>query len=90
MLPQAFSGQLVGADRSVTAHPRAKTVAIEHFETVYFPPSPICDFCPETDRYARHAEIQIRQLGELFAVAVAPLDYHSPSATAFLGDRINL
>ncbi|PYK67274.1 MAG: hypothetical protein DME39_05265 [Verrucomicrobia bacterium] len=60
MLPQAFSRQFVGADRFITGCPGTKTVAIEHFETLHFPPSPVFDLGPETNRYASHAKIQIR------------------------------
>ena len=90
MLPQTLPGQLVGADCFVAGRPDTKTIAIEHFETFHFPASPVLDFGPEADRYAGHAKIQICQLGQLFAVSVAPLDYHSPSTTDFLGDRIDL
>ncbi|PYJ29320.1 MAG: hypothetical protein DME90_05695 [Verrucomicrobia bacterium] len=82
--------QLVGADRFITGCPRAETIAIEHFETLHFPPLPLFGFRPETNRYAGHAKIQIRQVSQLRPVAVAPLDYHSPSTTDFLGDRIDL
>jgi hypothetical protein len=86
MLPQAFPRQLVGADRFVTACPGTETVAIEHFETLYFPPSPILCFRPKTNRYASHAKVQIRQIGQLFPISVAPLNYHSPPMADFLGD----
>src|SRR5205085_12585228 len=58
--------------------------------TVHLPAPPICDFPPETDRYAGDAEIEIRQLGQLFAVAVAPLQYNATSPLYLFGDRINL
>jgi len=90
ILPQAFPRQLVGADRFVTARPRTKTVAIEHFETLHFPPSPIVGFRPKTNRNAGHAKIQIRQISQLFTVAVALLDYDAPSTADLLGDRIDL
>src|SRR6266404_7309585 len=90
MLPQAFPRQLVGTDRFVTARPRTKTVAIEHFETLHFPPSPIVGFGPKTNRNAGHAKIQIRQISQLFPVSVAPLDYHAPSTADLLGHRVNL
>src|ERR1043166_629947 len=79
MLPQAFPRQLVGTDRLVPARPRTKTVAIEHFETLHFPASPILGFRPKANRYAGHAKIQICQISQLFAVAVTLLDYHAPS-----------
>jgi len=85
MLPQTFSRQLVGADCVVTAPPGAKTIAIQHIETVHLPASPICDFPPETDWYASHAKIQIRQLGERFAIAVAPLQYDGTSSPDLFG-----
>jgi len=90
MLPQAFPRQLVGAHRFVTARPGTKTIAIEHFEALHFPPSPILGIRPKTNRYAGHAKIQIRQISQLFAVTVALLDYHAPSTADLLGDRIDL
>jgi len=35
-------------------------------------------------------KIQIGQVGQLFAVDVAPLNHYSPPPTDFLGDRIDL
>jgi hypothetical protein len=89
-LPKVFTRQLVGAHRLVTGRPGSKMITIEHFETLHFPASPIFGFRPETNRYAGHSKIQIREISQLFPVAVAAFDHHTPSATDFLGDRINL
>jgi hypothetical protein len=90
MFPQVFPRQLVGADCFVTGGPGTKMVAIEHFETFHFPWLPLFGFCPETNRYAGHAKIQIRQISQLFAVSIALLDYHTPSTADLLRDRIDL
>src|SRR6266699_3771272 len=90
MSPQVFPRQLLGADCFVTGGPGAKTIAIEHFETLHLPPLPVIGFGPETNRYAGHAKIQIRQISQLFPVSVAPLDYHAPSTADLLGHRVNL
>jgi len=90
VVPKAFSGQFVGADYSGARRRDTKPIAIKHSETFYLPTSPIFHFCPETNRYVGHAKIQISQLGQLFAVAVAPLDYYSPSTTNFFAGRIDL
>src|SRR5439155_24973124 len=89
-LPKAFPRQLVGAHSFITGRPGTETIAIEHFETFHFPWLPILGFRPKTNRYAGHAKIQIRQISQLFPVAVAPLDYHAPSTMDLLRDRINL
>jgi hypothetical protein len=88
-LPKVFSWQFVGANRFFTGCPGAKTIAIEHFETFHFPASPILGFGPETNRYAGHAKIQIRQVSQLFSVTVASFDHHTPPMKDLLGDRIN-
>src|SRR6266480_2391647 len=90
MLPQAFPRQLVRADRFVMGCPGAKTIAIEHFETLHLPALEVLGFGPETNRYAGHSKIQIRQISQLFPVSVAPLDYHAPSTTSLFGHRVNL
>ncbi|PYJ19798.1 MAG: hypothetical protein DME99_11645 [Verrucomicrobia bacterium] len=90
MVPQAFSRQLVDADCFVARPRDTKPIAVKHSETFYLPASPIFDFGPKTNRYAGHAKIQISQLGQLFAVAVAALDYDTASPADLFGGRIDL
>ncbi|HEU5312433.1 MAG TPA: hypothetical protein VFU08_01320 [Candidatus Udaeobacter sp.] len=85
--PQALTRQLIDADGFCAGCKGAKTIAIEHSKTLYLPSLPVVHIAPETDRYPRHAEIQIAQISQLLAVSVAPLNYHSPSPTDPLGNR---
>ena len=90
MFPKTFTRQLIDANRLCSRRINTKAIAIQHLETLCFPAFPVFDLAPKTDRYVRHAKIQIRQAGQLFAVAVALLNHHSPPTTGFLRDRIDL
>src|SRR5438874_6329753 len=90
MLPNAFSRQFVGTNRVCARSKGAITIAVQHLETADFPPPPVLHLAPKTDRYARHAEIQIGQLGQLFAVDITALDHDSPAPANLLRDRIDL
>jgi hypothetical protein len=68
VVPETFPRQLIEANRSATGSGRPKTIAIEHSETVRLPALPLFGSAPEANRYARHAKIQIGQVGQLFAV----------------------
>jgi hypothetical protein len=52
MLPEAFPGQLIEANRSRAGSVSAKTIAIEHSKTACLPALPFFSFAPEADRYA--------------------------------------
>jgi hypothetical protein len=90
MFPKTFTGQLIDANRLCSRSINTKTIAIQHLETLRFPAFPVFDLAPKADRYVRHAKIQIGQVGQLLAVAVALLNDHSPPTTGSLRDRIDL
>ncbi|PYK44036.1 MAG: hypothetical protein DME53_10000 [Verrucomicrobia bacterium] len=90
MVPQVFSRKFVRAHCFGVRSEDTKMIAVEHFEALDFPALPVLDFGPEADRYASHTKIQIRQLGQRLAVAVALFDYHSPPAAHLLRSRIDL
>jgi len=90
IFPKTFTGQLIDANRLCSRSINTKTIAIQHLETLRFPAFPVFDLAPKADRYVRHAKIQIGQVGQLLAVAVALLNDHSPPTTGSLRDRIDL
>jgi hypothetical protein len=50
VLPKAFPGQFLQANRSRSGSGSAKTIAIQHSKTVRFPALPLFGFAPEADR----------------------------------------
>jgi hypothetical protein len=90
MFPQALAWQLVGTNYPRTTGKSAKPIAVEHAKTLHFPAPPVFDFAPKTDRYSRHAKIQIGQVGQWLAVDVSALNHHSPPTANLLRDRIDL
>jgi len=62
MVRQTPPWQLVGADGVRAGSVCVKVIAVQHVEGVHFPPPPVFDFRPETNRYAGHAKVHIRQL----------------------------
>jgi hypothetical protein len=78
VFPQAFARQLIDADGVRARCKSAIPIAIKHLKTPNLPSLPVVRFAPKTNRYIRHAKIQIRQIGQLLAMGVAALNYHSP------------
>src|SRR6266571_4484368 len=90
VLPNAFSRQFVGTNRVCARSKGAITIAVQHLETADFPRPPILHLAPKTDRYARHAKIQIRQICQLLAMDIAALDHQSPAPANLLRDQVDL
>ena len=90
MIPQAFARQLFFANSSRARGKDAKTIAVQHFETTDFPAPPVVHLAPKTDRYGRHAKIQISEIGQSLTVNIAALDHHSPTTANFLRGRVDL
>jgi hypothetical protein len=63
VFPQTFAGKLVDNNGSRSGCIGAKAVTVEHFEAVDFPPLPIFNFTPETNRNSGGAKVEIREVG---------------------------
>jgi hypothetical protein len=90
VIPKAFTGQFVETNGLCVRGKNAKTITVEHSEAARFPALPVFDLAPETNRYVRHAKIQIGQVGQWLAVDIATLQHYAPPAANLLRDRIDL
>jgi hypothetical protein len=62
MMQQTSPWQHVRADRIHSYGAGMKPIAVQHVEGGQFPVLPVFNSGPETNRYAGHAKVDIRQL----------------------------
>ncbi|PYJ46911.1 MAG: hypothetical protein DME85_08170 [Verrucomicrobia bacterium] len=63
VFPETLARQLIDADGVRARCKSTKPIAIKHLKTPDLPSLPVFHLAPKTNRYIRHAKIQIGQIG---------------------------